>query len=420
MKVIVLGAGVVGTTSAWYLRQAGHEVTVIDRQPAAGMETSFANGGQISVGQAEPWANPEAIHKILRWLGREDAPLLFRLRADPRQWQWGLQFLLQCRASRARTNIRQLVTLGMHSRRCLQALRRELGLQYDHLEKGILTFFTDPHELEGGVKAAEWMRSLGNDRRVVSVDEALRIEPALAPIRQQLQGAIYTAADESGDAHRFTQALAARNAANGVEYCLDTQILKLVKNGDRLGGVEIEAAGGRRRTLQADSYVLALGSYSPLLLRPLGIRIPVYPAKGYSITIDIAKPEVAPSVSLTDEGRKLVISRLGQRLRMAGTAELNGYDTTLNPVRLQALIDRAYELFPDIGPRHSIQTWTGLRPATPDNIPLIGKTRLRNLFLNTGHGPLGWTHSCGSAQLLADIVGGKAPEVDFAWLGRGG
>jgi D-amino-acid dehydrogenase len=414
MKVIVLGAGLIGTTSAWYLNEAGHEVVVVDRQPAAGMETSFANGGQISVSHAEPWANPRAPLKALRWLAREDAPLLFRMRADPAQWRWGLRFLVECLPARTRRNTIQLVRLGLYSRACLQALRKATGLQYDQLEKGILHFYSDAHELDAAAASASVMREQGCSIELIDVDTAIRMEPALRNARHLLAGASVAPDDESGDAHRFTQALAALAAARGVQFRFNTAVQALHSDGDRVDGVQC-LIDGRTEQLQADAYVLALGSYSPLLLKPLGIRLDVYPAKGYSVTLLVEDPQLAYTMSLTDEAGKIVFSRLGPRLRVAGTAEFTGYDTSLNPVRCQALTHRLLQLFPGVADPAKAEYWAGLRPATPSNVPHIGRTRYRNLYLNTGHGTLGWTHSCGSGRALADIVSARQPEVDFAF-----
>ena len=417
MKVIVLGAGVIGTTAAWFLQQKGYQVTVIDRQPAAGLETSFANGGQISVSHAEPWANPAAPKKILKWLFKEDAPLLFRLRADAMQWRWGMQFLKECTPAKTRHNIVQLVNLGTYSRQTLQQLRADTGIQYDCLSKGILHFYTDPSEFESALAPAELMRELGCDRRVIDRDETIRIEPALAHIHSQITGATYTAADESGDAHQFTQNLATLAAAQGVEFRYNSTIVALEADAQQVTGVRIQDADGLPITLHADAYLVCMGSYSPMLVKPLGIDLLIYPAKGYSATMPIRAPALAPQVSLTDDQYKLVFSRLGNRLRIAGTAELNGYNTDLNPIRCQAITRRTLQLFPDAVDATQVQYWTGLRPATPSNIPYIGRSKLSNLYLNTGHGTLGWTHSCGSGQAIADLIAGQRPAVDFAFVG---
>ncbi|MBS1159522.1 MAG: D-amino acid dehydrogenase small subunit [Proteobacteria bacterium] len=415
MRVLVLGAGVVGTTSAWYLARAGHQVTVVDRQPVAGNETSFANGGQISVSHAEPWANPHVFRHLLRWLGREDAPLLWRWRADPAQLAWGLRFLAECRPARTRRNIAAIVALALYSRRQLQALRGELALPYDHLERGILHIYTDPREFALASEAARVMREFGLDRDTVDVDRCLAIEPALGGARHLLVGGDYTPSDESGDAHLFTRRLAERAQAAGVDFRLNLNIERLLPEGERIAGVQVGGEGGRQ-VLTADAYVVALGSYSPLLLKPLGMVLPVYPAKGYSATLTLADSRPAPTVSLTDDERKIVFSRLGNRLRVAGTAEFNGYNLDLNPVRCQALVERTRQLFPALEIAGDPDYWCGLRPATPSNLPYIGASRYANLWLNTGHGTLGWTLSCGSAAALADLLGGRRPEPDFPFI----
>ncbi|MBX9905647.1 MAG: D-amino acid dehydrogenase [Burkholderiales bacterium] len=417
MKVIVLGAGVVGTTAAWFLTQAGHEVTVIERQPAAGLETSFANGGQISVSHAEPWANPGAPLKVFQWMFREDAPLLFRPRLDPRQWQWCLEFLRECTPARTRHNIRQLVNLGLYSRGLLQELRTETGIEYDHLERGILHFYTSQQEFDAAQEPARIMREYGCELDMKTPEECVAIEPALAHARTGITGGSLTPSDESGDAHLFTQRLAALCEKSGVRFLYGHTITHIATTGGAVSGISVTGADNRAGLSTADAYVVALGSYSPQLLAPLGVRLTIYPAKGYSVTMPVKDPARAPSVSLTDDEYKLVYSRLGNRLRIAGTCELNGYDTALNEVRCQAIIRRTEELFPGAGDVGQAQYWTGLRPATPSNVPYIGKTKFANLYLDTGHGTLGWTHACGSGRAIADIISGKTPEVDFAFAG---
>ncbi len=422
MRTIVLGAGLLGMTSAYFLQQLGHQVTVIDRQATPGAETSFANGGQISVSHAEPWANPSAPLKLLQWLGKEDAPLLFRLRADMHQWLWGLQFLRECTPARTRHNIGQIVRLGTYSRSVLQQLRRDTGIQYHQRTQGILHFYTNQKEFDGTLGPAEQMRQLGCDRQVISADEAVRIEPALAHIRPQLAGATFTAEDESGDANAFTRELAQLCAAAGVQFRMGCHVQALREVDGRIDHVEVTNEEGRFERIPGAQFVLAMGSFSPLLARPLGIALPIYPAKGYSVTLPVKDASKAHQVSLTDDEFKLVFSRYtgadgDDRLRIAGTAEFNGYDRHLNPVRCEAIVRRTEQLFPGAGDTTQAQFWSGLRPATPSNVPLIGSTKIANLFLNTGHGTLGWTHACGSGKALADIVSGRVPEVDFAFQG---
>ena len=419
MRVVVLGAGVVGVTAAWYLAEDGHEVTVVDRQRGPALETSFANGGQISASHAEPWANPRAPLQVMRWLGREDAPLLFRARADWPQWRFGLQFLLECLPWRTRRNTLECLRLALYSRDCLRALRAATGIRYDHLERGILQFHTDANDYAAAVEHAERMREYGCEREAKSVAQCVALEPALEACRHRLVGGIYTATDESGDAQRFTDELARLAAARGSVFRWNTTVQALLVEGDAIRGVRCsvgtEGDKPTEETLHADAFVVALGSYSPLLLAPLGVPCPIYPAKGYSATIRVGHHRGAPTVSLTDPAHKLVFSRLGEKLRVAGTAELSGYGTELNRVRCEALVRRTFDLFPDAGEHDGVEFWAGLRPAVPSNVPLVGRTRYRNLFLNTGHGTLGWTMACGSGRALADVVAGRKPEVAFAF-----
>jgi len=410
MKVLVLGAGVVGVTSAWYLAQAGHEVTVVDRESGAGMETSFANGGQISVSQTEPWANPGAPAKIVKWLGREDAPLLFRLRADRRQWSWGLRFLLECLPGRTRTNTLNILRLAIYSRARLQALRRDTGIEYDHLEKGILQIHTDSREFESIHARMRMLLSHGLAVSVRTPAEVLAIEPALRDNTLNIVGATYAADDETGDAYLFSKRLAELAISKGVDFGYGVEIERLLTDGDAVNGVAVRVAG-RKHVLEADAYLVAMGVYSPFLLSPAGINVPIYPVKGYSITAPIIGP--APNVCITDESGKIGMTRLGNRLRMAGTAEVSGYDTSVNETRCAAIADRVRQFLPNTADFSDVRKWAGLRPATPSNAPLIGRTRYSNLYLNTGHGTLGWTLACGSGAAIADTISGRATEVDF-------
>lgn len=416
MHILVLGAGVVGITTAWFLQKQGHQVTVVDRQNQAGLETSYANGGQISVSHAEPWANPSAPLKVLKWLTQADAPLLFQPKLDAAQWRWALSFLGECTSAKAAHNIRQMVNLGTYSRSQLQALRKDANVEYDHLEKGILHFYTSSAEFDGAKEPTRIMQSLGCDRQIIDADRAVELEPALKPIRNRIAGATYTFDDESGDARMFTQNLARRCAEAGVEFRYGTQILRFEKASERVLGIQT-LTDGRYETLRADAYVLSLGSYSAGLARQLGIFLNIYPAKGYSITVPVKNEEAAFKVSLTDDEYKLVYSRLGDRIRVAGTAELGGYSRNLNYTRCRAIVRRTAEVMPEAGYWDQAEFWTGLRPATPSNVPYIGKSHFANLYLNTGHGTLGWTHSCGSAAALADIIDGRTPEVDFTFSG---
>ncbi|MGE5476725.1 MAG: D-amino acid dehydrogenase [Bacteroidales bacterium] len=412
MRVLVLGAGVVGTAAAWYLAKAGHEVTVVERQPAAGLETSFANGGQISPCHAEPWANPGVLPKVLKWLGRDDAPLLFRWgRWDPALWRWGLRFLANCPGPRAAVNMERTLRVAIYSRACLGELRAETGIAYDQRTLGILHVYRDGAEFERARAAAGLMAGWGLERAVKTVAECVAIEPALAPVAHQLAGGIHTPGDESGDAHKFTQALAALAAARGVSFRHGVTVRALIRDGDHIAVADTDNG-----PLTADAFVLAAGSYSPLLARPLGLELPIVPAKGYSITLPATGP-AAPVVSITDDEHKMVYSRLGDRLRCAGTAEMTGYDTRLTEARWQLIRRHAQELFPQAGDFAQAEPWTGLRPVTPDSVPLLGATPYRNLYLNTGHGTLGWTMACGSGRAVADLVSSRQPDIDMTGLG---
>jgi len=417
MKIAVLGGGIIGTSCAWWLNQAGHEVVVVDRCPGVAQETSFANGGQVTVAHAEPWACPAVLPKLARWLWRDDAPLLFRLRLDWRQWWWGAQFLRECLPGRPALNMRAMVRLAEYSRTTLKAMRSELGLEYDDLQRGILNFYRTSAEFEASQRSADLMRDLGVDRRVVSADEVVAIEPALAPYRAGIVGGDYTPEDETGDLYRLTVLLAERAQAAGVEFRFNTRVTRLASEAGHVTAAEIIEPDGRYSDLHADAFVVALGCETPALVAPLGIRCPVYPAKGYSATFPVVNADKAPMVSLVDSHHKLVFTRMGERLRVAGTAELTGYSRALNPARCQAMRDIAQALFPGALDVEGASYWSGLRPATPSNVPLVGRTRIANLYLNTGHGMLGGTMAAGAGRALADIVSGQRPEPEFPFLG---
>ena len=413
MKVLVLGAGVIGTTAAWFLRAAGHEVTVVDRQRAAALETAFANRGQISVSHVEPWANPAAPAKILRWLGRPDAPLLFRPRLDWHQWRWGIQFLIECLPWRTRRNMLRILAISKYSGAALRELRASTGIEYDDLQRGILQLYTDARDFDDAARAAELVRRYGIAREVKTADECVALEPALSPRKAWIVGGTYTATDESGDARKFTQALAALGADQGIDFRYGVTVESIAVAEGAVCGVRMVNAANRKEVLAADAYVACLSSYTPRLLDGIGVRTLIYPAKGYSATLPIVDSARAPTVSVTDDARKMVFTRLGNRLRVAGTAELTGYDLGLNAVRCEALTRRAVEWFGDAVDAAHADYWTGLRPATPSNVPLIGRTRYPNLFLNAGHGTLGWTMAAGSGKALAEIVSGRSPDIDF-------
>jgi len=415
-RIVILGAGILGVHTAYFLRERGHHVTVVERQPGPALETSFANGAQISVSQSDPWASPSTPLKVLKWLGKEDAPLLFRLQADPRQWRWCLRFLWECLPHRTEHNTVMAMRLAEYSRRTLRSLRRQTGIAYDHAEAGIMMIHSDPASFDAAARAAQLLIRNGERREVLTVADAVGIEPALAHTAPTLVGAIYAPDDESGDAFKFTTALAARAADLGVEFRYGTQVDRLETESGRVMRVRLRSPEGSS-TIAGDEFVVALGSHSPPVLASVGVDALVYPAKGYSATLPLARPDLAPRGSITDDAMKVVFTRLGDRLRVAGTAELNGYNLELNAVRCQALTRRARHHFPELCRWDEVQYWTGLRPATPSNLPLIGRARYPNLWLNTGHGTLGWTEGAGSALALTDLIEGRRPEVDYAFIG---
>lgn len=407
MHVVVLGAGVIGVTSAYYLARDGHQVTVIDRQPAVALETSFANGGQISASHADPWPSPENLRRVLGWIGRRGAPIRLRPRLDPALLRWCRLFLGNCTTERARINTERMLRVALYSRDELAALHREHAFAYERTRRGILHVFRNPVTHAVARRQAALVRDLGCERREVSVEECVAIEPALAPVAGTLAGGFYCPEDESGDARAFTEELAEACRSLGATFRLGEAVARLRATGNRLAAVETD-----RGTLEPDAVVMALGSYGASLLRPLGLRLPVYPAKGYSVTLDAVPAGAAPSVSLIDDERKLVYSRLGDRLRVAGMAEFVGHDTTIDRFRAGLVRSEALALFPGLTSDGDPAFWAGLRPQTPDSVPVIGPTtRYENLWLNTGHGTLGWTMSCGSGRIIADLIGGRDPGV---------
>jgi D-amino-acid dehydrogenase len=428
MNVLVLGSGIIGVSTAWHLLQLGHDVTVVERQAGSALETTFANAGQISVSYCEPWATRHAPAKLLKWMFRRDAPLLFRPRADWQQWRWGLLFLAQCNDAAFRRNVAQLVALGSYSHAALKEVVRTTGIEYHRLERGIAHYFTDDESFEAAGQAAELMRSFGVERRVVSRDELLAIEPAFKPFAGHIAGGTYTATDESGDARMFTDQLAQRCEAGGARFFYNHDVAQLRKAGGELDAVLVRDRMTRAvRELKGDAVVVACGSYSAPLLRTVGVDLPVYPGKGYSATLKLKRPELAPVVSTIDDEFKCAMTRLGDELRVAGTIELAGYDASLDTplarARCRMLVDRVEQVLPGVcdtrGPEQggSPRFWTGLRPATPTNIPYIGRTRVRGLWVNTGHGTLGWTHGAGSGKALAELIDGRRPDLAFNFHG---
>ncbi|MFD2250678.1 D-amino-acid dehydrogenase [Pseudochelatococcus lubricantis] len=411
MKVIVLGAGVVGVTSAWYLAKAGCDVTVIDRQQGPALETSFANAGQISPGYASPWASPEIPLKAFKWLFMEHSPLILRPRADAAMLAWLVQMLGNCTPARYAANKARMVRIAEYSRDCLDALRAETGIAYDERTQGTLQLFRTQKQLDAVGGDIEVLRQYGVPFELLTVDGCVTAEPALKHTRHKIVGGLRLPRDETGDCFKFTNALAQQAAGAGVTFRYGVEILGLSAEGDRVTGVR--TADGIEK---ADGVVVALGSFSPQLLKPLGLRLPVYPVKGYSITVDIADAEAAPVSTVLDDSYKVAITRLGDRIRVGGMAEVSGYQIALHPDRKGTLSLVLHDLFPHGGDPAPAQLWSGLRPMTPDSTPVIGKTRFANLYTNTGHGTLGWTMACGSGKVLADIVTGAAPELDVSDL----
>jgi D-amino-acid dehydrogenase len=411
VKIIVLGSGVIGTASAYYLAQAGHEVTVVDRQSGSGLETSFANAGEVSPGYASPWAAPGIPVKALKWLMMRHSPLVVRPATDPAMWRWVVQMLMNCTSARYEINKGRMVRLAEYSRDCLAELRAATGIHYDERTQGTLQLFRTQKQLDAAAADIAVLERYGVPYEVLDPEGCIRVEPALAQVRGKFVGALRLPGDETGDCFKFTQALAAMAVQAGVKFSYGASIKRLLNDGRKITGVETSEG-----ELKADGYVLALGSYSPLLLRDLGIRIPVYPIKGYSITVPIEDERYAPESTIMDETYKVAITRLGDRIRVGGTAEIAGYDLTLRAARRETLEHSVVDLFPRGGDVSKADFWCGLRPMTPDGTPVVGPTPFRNLFLNTGHGTLGWTMACGSGRLLADLVTGKRPDIDTEGL----
>lgn len=406
MRVLVLGSGVIGTTTAWYLARSGCEVTVVDRQPAAGLETSYANAGQVSPGYASPWAAPGVPLKALKWLFQRHAPLAITPTADLQQYLWLAQMLRNCTAERYAINKARMVRLSEYSRDCLDQLRAETGIAYEGRQLGTTQLFRTQQQLDGAAKDIEVLREYGVPYELLDRAGIARVEPALASAPASLVGALRLPNDQTGDCRLFTQRLAAMAAAAGVQFRQGETIEALQADGDRIDGVRI---GGRVE--RADRYVVALGSYSPGLLAPLGIRLPVYPLKGYSLTLPIRDAALAPTSTILDESYKVAITRFDERIRVGGMAELAGFDLS-RPARRRATLEKVVnDLYPRGGDLAAAEFWTGLRPATPDGTPVVGATGYRNLFLNTGHGTLGWTMACGSGRYLADLMVSRQPQI---------
>lgn len=411
MKVVILGAGVIGTASAYYLAKAGHEVTVLERQPASGLETSYANAGEVSPGYSSPWAGPGVPLKAIKWLMMRHSPLAIRPSLDPQMWRWVTQMLMNCTTKRYELNKGRMLRMAEYSRDVLQQLRSDTGIHYDERTQGTLQLFRNQKQLDASATDIEVLQRYGVPYELLDKTACLKVEPALAPVQHKFVGALRLPGDETGDCFKFTQNLAKLAEELGVKFQYGVSIQRLLTDGDKMVGVQTSAG-----MVTADTFVLALGSYSPILLRDLGVKIPVYPIKGYSITVPITDASCAPESTVMDETYKVAITRLGDRIRVGGTAEITGYNLDLRADRRATLEHSVTDLFPNGGDVARAEFWTGLRPMTPDGTPIVGPTPFRNLFLNTGHGTLGWTMACGSGQFIADVVSGKRPAISTEGL----
>jgi D-amino-acid dehydrogenase len=411
MRVLVLGSGVIGTTVAYYLARAGHQVEVVDRQPGPGLETSFANAGEVSPGYSAPWAGPGVPVKAIKWLLMHHSPLVIKPMLDPAMWRWGLAMLRNCTAARYRLNKGRMVRLAEYSRDCLKALRAEIDIPYEERSLGTLQLFRTQKQLDGTAKDIEILKEYDVPYQLLDRAGYLQYEPALADVQAKFVGALRLPGDETGDCYKFTQALALKAQALGVKFHFGVDIQGLDGTANRLAGVRTDTG-----TLSADRYVLALGSYSTRMLAPLGIRIPVYPVKGFSITVPITDASKSPESTIMDETHKVAVTRLGDRIRVGGTAQLSGYDLRLDERRRRTLEFVVSDLFPRGGDVRRAEFWTGLRPMTPDGTPIIGATPIDNLYLSTGHGTLGWTMATGTGRVIADFISGRKPEISMDGL----
>lgn len=412
MKVVVLGSGVIGTATAYQLAKQGHEVTVIDRQPAAAMETSFANAGEISPGYSAPWAAPGIPMKALKWMFMEHAPLIIQPRPDLKKIAWMMQMLGNCTTKAYQVNKGRMVRLAEYSRDCLTEMRNETGIAFDERQQGTLQLFRTQKQVDAAAKDIEVLKEGGVPFEVLDTNGCIAVEPGLADAHGKIAGGLRLPKDETGDCFKFTQALAERAKALGVTFRHGVAIKRLVREGNAITSVETSEG-----PVSADAFVVALGSYSPFLVQEFGMRLPVYPVKGYSITVPVIDAERAPISTVMDETHKIAITRLGDRIRVGGMAEIAGFDLSLSEKRKRTLVHSVEDLFGGAGDQQKASFWTGLRPMTPDGTPVVGRSTIGNLFLNTGHGTLGWTMAAGSARVLADIMSGRATEIESRDLG---
>ncbi|HET6719630.1 MAG TPA: D-amino acid dehydrogenase [Rhodocyclaceae bacterium] len=408
MHVLILGSGVIGTTMAYYLARAGHQVTVVDRQPGPALETSYANAGEVSPGYSAPWAGPGVPVKAIKWMLMQHSPLVIKPLIDPAMWRWGLSMLRNCTEARYRINKSRMVRVAEYSRDCLKELRAETGIGYDERTQGTLQLFRTQKQLDGVGKDIEILKQYGVPFQLLDRQAYLEYEPALALVQEKFVGALRLPGDETGDCFKFTQNLARMAETLGVKFLFGTSVDGIERHGDRITGIRTSAG-----TLTADTYVLALGSYSPKLLKPIGIDIPVYPVKGFSITVPITDAALAPESTIMDETHKVAVTRLGDRIRVGGTAQLSGFDLQLDAARRKTLEFVVNDLFPKGGDVAQAEFWTGLRPMTPDGTPIIGSTRYPNLHLSTGHGTLGWTMAAGTGRVMADLISCRPTDIDI-------
>lgn len=411
MRVAVLGGGVVGVTTAYYLAARGHEVTVVERQKGPALETSHANAGEISPGLAAPWAGPGVPLKVIKWMLDRHSPLVIRLRLDPAMWRWLWRMLMNCNQRAYSVNKERMQRIAHYSRRCLEELRKETGIRYDERTRGTLQLFRDQKMLDSAAKDVEVLRQLGVPHQLLDRAGCIRIEPGLDRVAEKIAGGLHLSGDETGDCYKFTKALAGMAESLGVTFRYRTKVLDLKRDGGR-----ISHAVSDKGNVEADAFVVALGCYSYTVLRPIGVRVRVYPVKGYSVTMPVLDDAAAPQSTIMDERYKVAITRLGDRIRAAGTAELNGFNLDLPRARCDTILYSFEDLFPDGGDTADLKLWTGLRPMNPDGTPTIGPTRYSNLYVNTGHGSLGWTMACGSAKVVSDLVSGDKVDIDLKGL----
>jgi D-amino-acid dehydrogenase len=411
MKTVVLGAGVVGIATAYFLAKHGHEVEVIERQQGAALETSFGNGGVIHASEVEPWSQPGMPGKIWQWLGKEDAPLLVRYGAIPHMWRWGAKFIANCTPERFQRNSLTNLRIALHSLKVLQQIRAETGIEYDLRTVGVLKVYTNKSSFENGVKSAEFLSTEGLIYQAIDAVECVRREPALATSANSLVGGVYFPRDEVGDCHKFTTALAQQCEKLGVKLRYGTTIQRLERRGARITAVE--TGNGK---VQADNFVAALASHTPGIAKGVGIDVPIYPVKGVTITVPGAAWPERNQMPIIDDGNLFGLVPLGDRMRVSGSAEVAGFDATPSPARCEAILANVAKVFPGftkcVDPT-TAKYWAGIRPVTPSGTPILDRSPVANLFIAAGHGHLGWTMGCGSGQVVADLVAGNNPAIDM-------